>query len=236
MQILAGSKSYLLAIAMVIYAAVGFFFLHTIDMNTALGVVTAAGALVGIRSGLSTEINKLLAGLGVDVQNTTLTPTAIQAAGSKLLTALRTIASPATGKIAGVLFACLLISPFLQGCQTWDALFGSGGSTTICSTPSQCVYQAKGAFAAGLALAVAYHGLLPCPQPTIICKDPGLDSSIRTQAHSVKDTLDAADALVNSGLLPNGAKATPQQEQDAASSAASAAASFQTAAVALPHA
>lgn len=236
MQILAGSKSYLVAAAMVLYAAMGYFYFHTLDLNAALGVVSAAGALIGIRSGLTTEVNKLLAGLGVDVNSTTLTPAGIQSAGSRLVTALRTIASPANSKIAGVIVACLLISPFLSGCLTYGALFGPSGSTALCATPSQCVYQAKGSFAAGLALVVAYGGLPACPQPTPICKDEPTLVAIRTQAHNVKDGLDAADALVNSGLLPSGAKATPQQIQDAATSATTSAASFQTAAVALPHA
>lgn len=237
MQILAGFKSYLLAAAMVLYAAMAYFYFHTLDVNGAMAVVGAAGALVGIRSGLTTEINKLLAGLGVDVQNTTLTPSGIQAMGSKLVTALKVIASPpAGGKVAGALLALLLVSPALQGCQTYDALFGSGGSTVLCSSPSQCVYQAKGAFAASLALVVAYGGLPACPQGTPVCKDETLFGSIRTQAHTVKDELDALDALINSGLLPSGVKATPQQLQDAATQAAKDAASFQTAAVALPHA
>jgi len=233
---MAGMKSYLLAAVMVIYAGTGFFYFHTLDLNTAMGVIAAAGALVGIRSGLSTEINKLLAALGVDVQGTTLTPSGIQSTGSKLVTALRTIATPAGGgKALGFLIAAILIAPGLTGCQTYNALFNSGTSMKLCSTPSQCVYQAKGGFAAALALAVAYHGLQVCPTNAPVCKDPATDAAIKVQAVGVQNALNAADALVNSGLLPNGAKATADQIQAAATDAATQAASFNTAALALPH-
>lgn len=239
MQMLAGMKSYLLAAAMVAYAAFGFFYLHSIDQPTFAGFIAAAGALVGIRSGLTTEFQKVLAAFGIDVAGgAAATPKTVQDGGAPIVAKLYELAQTAktnAAKVAGVLLAVIIAAPMLTGCQTYDALFGSGAKTTLCDTPSQCVYQAKGVFAAGLALVNGYGGLTPCPTNAPICKDENLVASIRTQAHNVQTELDAADLLVNSALLPSGAPATPADMKTAADNATKDATDFKTAAVALPH-
>lgn len=239
MQLLAGMKSYLLAAAMVACAAFGFFYLHNIDQPTFAGFIAAAGALVGIRSGLTTEFQKVLAAFGIDVAGgAAATPKTVQDGGAPIVAKLFELAQATkmnAPKVAGVVLAMFLAAPMLQGCQTYDALFGSGAKTTLCDTPSQCVYQAKGVFAAGLALANGYGGLTACPTNAPICKDETLLASIRTQAHAVKTDLDAADLLVNSGLLPSGQPATPADMKAAADNASQEATAFKTKAVSLPH-
>jgi len=121
----------------------------------------------------------------------------------------------------------------LGGCATYQALFGGG--TSLCSNASQCVYQAKGVFASSLVLANAYAALPTCPQGAPVCKDVATVKAIDSQAHSAKSGLDLADALVNGGLLPNGATPTAAQISEAATQAAALAQGFQTATTSLPH-
>lgn len=123
----------------------------------------------------------------------------------------------------------------LGGCSTYQALFGGSTPAQLCSTASQCVYQAKGVFAGALVVANAYAALPACPESSPICKDEATVKAIDSQAHSTKSGLDLADNLVNGGLLPNGQKPTAEQISEAASQAAALAQGFQTATTALPH-
>jgi len=241
MQFLAGYKSYLTAAAMVAYAVLGYFVLNAMDGNTFATWLAGAGALIGIRSGVTTEFQKLLAALGVDVMGgSASTPSAVQASGSKLLSTASTMAkavvSQGAVKALTVLLLVCAMAPALSACATYNALFGGGSApTTVCSTPSQCVYQAKGVFAGSLALLGAYGGLPACPQPTPVCKDESTFSTLRDQAHTIQSDLDLADQIVNSGLLPSGQAATDADKQAAAKKATIEAAAFNTTASALPH-
>lgn len=136
--------------------------------------------------------------------------------------------------IAAALAVCAALP--LAGCQTFNALTGNGSAApALCSTPSQCVYQAKGVFAGGLVIANTYKGLPTCPESAPICKDPAQVEQIRTRAHIAQGVLDAADELVNSGLLPDGQQATDADKTAAANNATAIAAQFKATAAALPH-
>jgi hypothetical protein len=235
-QFLAGWKTYGVMVLALAYAAYGYFYAHTLDAQTALGIAGAALGLGGLRSALTTEAQKMLAAFGINPQVNASTVTGLEDRALQNITDFLKSKLPSLTKTAVVIFCMFLVSPMLQGCQSWAALTGSGSAAPqLCSTPSQCVYQAKGIFAGSLAIANAYRGLPTCPQGSPICKDPNLLAQIRTQAHIAQGVLDAADELVNSGLLPDGQKATDADKTAAANNATAIATQFKATAAALPH-
>lgn len=103
-SILSGYKTYLTGIAMIAYAAVGYFLLkppNTLTEPAALQIVFAAFALMGLRSGVTTEVSKLLAALGVNVlDGNAATPKLVQqqpnSLGAKVDVTARKIAAAAS--------------------------------------------------------------------------------------------------------------------------------------------
>lgn len=131
MQNLTGVKTYLVGGVIIAYALLAFFHpiaqLPQIKGDEAAQLIFGALALMGIRSGLTTELSKVLAALGVKVDDgAAATPAKVQAQPNTLAKSLKVIAT-APGKTAvSVAFAAILFLPFLLGgCST----LGIGGGT-----------------------------------------------------------------------------------------------------------
>lgn len=130
LQQLQGYKTYGVMVLAIAYAAYGFFFAHTLDQKTAMNIVLASLGLGGIRSGLTTEIGKLLASVGIDpTQATTIkqvanTPVAIAAykTAQKLVPVL--------------LVACMIgvLLTTLQACSTTSSPAQTVGAIEITYT------------------------------------------------------------------------------------------------------
>lgn len=208
LQSLQGVKTYLVAAAMVAYAAAAFFVFpppYNLTLNQAAAVVAAAFTVGGFRSGLTTEVQKLLAALGVNVlDGAAKTPAQVQTqpGGPALIQIARQAvasASAKAGKVAPVFLAMIFAGSILTGCISF------GG---IASTPAQRVFAAKGDFDTYLILANAYGSLPTCPEQAPVCKTATVLDAVKKGAHTAKDALDAADTVVNDPAWKGTDKAT----------------------------
>lgn len=89
-------------------------------------------------------------------------------------------------------------------------------------TPAQTVYQAKAIFAASLVIADQYAVLPTCPVQSPICKTADVLAVVQWSAHVTKDSLDAAQVIVDDPNWPN------DKILATANAALSAATAFQT--------
>lgn len=160
MQFLAGSKTYLVGAAMIAYAALGYFHpspdIPAMSADAAIKLAFAALALMGMRSGITTEVQKLLAALGIDVAGgQAKNPLSIQNAGTQLISYLGSIArNTAVVKSATLLLLAAFVLPLvlLSACASNGSQAQTVAELELAYTP-----------AAGLAAKAISSGITDAP-------------------------------------------------------------------------
>lgn len=152
MQALAGYKTYLVAAAMIVYAALSYFHpgnvVPAMDLDGAMKIVFAALALMGIRSGVTTEISKLLAALGVNVTDgNASTPSKVAAQAVSV-----------ARKVAPLVLVMFCLSLTLTACASAPTL-----------SPQQTLQAVEGGFALAEA---TYDAICSVNAPPSFCTNP----------------------------------------------------------------
>lgn len=183
MQMLQGYKTYVLAVMTALYAWVGFFYggppstiPHT-DIGTAIALTLAAATVCGLRAGIANEVKVLLAGLGIQLPNTSSVQAKLAAAAQQ------------AKKIAPVLALgfVLILSSGLQGCAA------TGGGLT----PQQTLQAVE----AGFAMAEAtYDAICSVNAPPTFCTD----ASNQANYAKAKQALEAAFATAQAAITASG--------------------------------
>lgn len=149
MQALAGYKTYIVAAAMVIYAA-AMMWNHGMSTDDGIKMIFAAAGLAGLRSGLTTTLATILTGMGLPVP---------ASASTQALKLVAKTALPIATKLAPVLLVLIMAGTTLSACASAPAL-----------TPLQTLQAVEGGFALAEA---TYDAICSVNAPPSFCTAPG---------------------------------------------------------------
>lgn len=181
MQTLSGYKTYIVALAMALYA-VAMFWQGSESQADMIKLLFAAASVAGLRSGLTTTLSTMLTGMGLPVP---------PSAGTQALKAISKTALPTATKIAPVILALFLIMPMLSACA---------------NTPSLSPQQTLQAVEVGFALAEGtYDAICSVNAPPSFCTDPADQANYAKAKVALEAAFQTAQAAITaSGNLDSG--------------------------------
>lgn len=188
---LSGYKTYIVAIAALLWAAVGYYFGY-LDVKGATEIVSIGLAAAGLRSGMNSQLTILLQAFGITLPaNASLS--VIKAAAAKAGEAAKRVAP-------SLLVLVLATSVFLGGC-----------TSGFFSNPQNDLNVAKVGFSTALAL---YNSICGQNPDLAVCTADSMAQAAKLE-RAVTDAISAAEALlaVSQGVA-TGTAPTDQQIAD----------------------